>query len=96
MTATETGVAVTIGLILALTSSIGGASARTHSANTEPPPVSIAGAADDGRDSIQTEGTGSAWKQGPDGREPANDKPKDRYARTDAVTCGTLGENLDA
>ncbi|MFE5311298.1 hypothetical protein [Isoptericola sp. NPDC056605] len=40
--------------------------------------------------------SGDAFVTTPDGREPANSEPKDRYARTDAVTCGTLGEELDS
>ena len=51
---------------------------------------------DDGKDEAGVEATSNGWKQGPDGREPTNNEPKDRYARTDAVTCGTLGESVDA
>jgi len=51
---------------------------------------------DDQTDEAGVEATADAWKQTAGGREPANDKPKDRYARTDAVTCGTLGEELDS
>ncbi|WP_430594725.1 hypothetical protein [Isoptericola sp. QY 916] len=42
------------------------------------------------------ESHGQGWVETADGREPANNEPKDRYARTDAVTCGTLGEDLDS
>jgi len=52
--------------------------------------------ADDNDNEYIVEGQGSGWAETAGGREPANDEPKDRYARTDAVTCGTLGENLDA
>ncbi|MFD6526696.1 MULTISPECIES: hypothetical protein [unclassified Isoptericola] len=58
--------------------------------------MTIAGAADDDRDNVNVSADGNAWKQGTEGREPVKDELQDRYTRTNSVTCGTLGEELDS
>jgi len=74
-----------IASVLALTATLASAPSPDYSAIL-----------DDGKDEAGVEATSDGWRQGPDGREPAADEPQDRYARTDAVTCGTLGEELDS
>ncbi|GGI06066.1 hypothetical protein GCM10007368_09290 [Isoptericola cucumis] len=52
--------------------------------------------ANDNDNEYSVEGRGQGWVETASGREPASDEPKDRYARTDAVMCGTLGAEIDA
>jgi len=54
------------------------------------------GRSDDNDKKYKVESHGQGWVETADGRKPARDEPQDRYARTDAVTCGVLGESLDA
>ncbi|MGF0115014.1 hypothetical protein ACQFYA_01640 [Promicromonospora sp. Marseille-Q5078] len=54
------------------------------------------GKTDNDADSLTVESSSDAWTQTANGREPTSDEPQDRYARTDAVTCATLGAELDA
>lgn len=56
----------------------------------------IEGISDNDSDKVTVTESGDAFVTTPGGREPASDEPQDRYARTDAVTCGTLGKELDA
>jgi len=52
------------------------------------------GLADDSNNELNVGREGNASEPGNSGQ--STEESRDRYARTDAVTCGTLGENLDA
>lgn len=54
------------------------------------------GKSDNDDDRVTVGASSDAWQFGAEGREPANDKPRDRYVRTDGVTCAELGADLDA